>query len=198
MGAERLVQGHGGAMGTGGEQVELPQQMDLFSALFQEGGEWFVLHTKSRQEKVVAEDLENLAVPHFLPLISQVRYYGRRKIKVAMPLFPGYLFVRGTREQVFVVDRAKRLVSIIPVTDQQQLNWELKNLNLALANNVSLDPYPSLKTGTRVEVRSGPLRGLQGVIETRSQPNRLILQVQMLGRAVSLEIEASLLDPMMP
>jgi transcription antitermination factor NusG len=93
-----------------------------------------------------------------------------------------------------VVDRAKRLVSIIAVTDQPQLNWELKNLSLALANNVSLDPYPALKIGTRVEVRSGPLRGLQGLVESRGQMNRLILQVQMLGRGMSLEIEASLLD----
>jgi hypothetical protein len=44
-------------------------------------------------------------------------------------------------------------------------------------------------------VRSGPLRGLQGIIEHRGRVNRLILQVEMLGQAVSLEVEASLLDP---
>jgi transcription antitermination factor NusG len=52
-----------------------------------------------------------------------------------------------------------------------------------------------LKKGVRVEVRSGPFRGLQGVIEGRASANRLILQVDLLGRAVSLEIDPTLLDP---
>ena len=36
--------------------------------------------------------------------------------------------------------------------------------------------------------------GLQGLVEDRSRSDRLILQIDMLGRAVSLEIDASLLD----
>ena len=176
------------------QEVGFIEGFDLFSLSVEQAPTWFVLHTKSRQEKAVAADLESLRVPHFLPLVKQARHYGRRKIHVALPLFPGYLFVRGTKQQVYLADRTKRLVSIIPVSDQEQLNWELKNLNLALSNNASLDPYPSLKAGTRVEVRSGPFRGLQGLIETHGQGDRLILQVQMLGRGMSLEIEASLLD----
>jgi transcription antitermination factor NusG len=48
----------------------------------------------------------------------------------------------------------------------------------------------------RVEVRSGPFRGLQGVIEEVGRNDRLILQVQTLGRAVCLEIDGALLDPL--
>ena len=58
------------------------------------------------------------------------------------------------------------------------------------------DPHPFLKAGVRVEVRSGPLRGLQGFVERRTGINRLILlQIEMPGRAVSLEIDPPLLDP---
>jgi hypothetical protein len=46
-----------------------------------------------------------------------------------------------------------------------------------------------------VEVRSGPLRGVQGLIETRLGVSRLILQVQMLGQAVVLEVDGALLEP---
>jgi transcription antitermination factor NusG len=176
-------------------EIGTTADFELFSLPSDNSSVWHVLHTKSRQEKAFSEDLTMLGVPHFLPLQNQARYYGRRKIRVALPLFSGYLFVRGTREQVFKSDRAKRLVSIIPVVDQVQLNWELKNLSLALSNNAELVPYRSLQAGTRVEVRSGPFRGLQGLIEAKGQGDRLILQVQMLGRAMSFEIEASLLDP---
>jgi transcription antitermination factor NusG len=168
---------------------------DLFSSPSEPSRIWYVLHTKSRQEKVVAADLASLGLPHFLPLVSEVRHYADRKAKVALPLFPGYVFVRGSLDKLYPVDRNKRLVNIIPVAAQNELNWELKNLNMALLNDVALYPYEILKRGTRVEVRSGPLRGLQGLIENRGQADRLVLQVEMLGRAMSLEIEASLLDP---
>ena len=88
-----------------------------------------------------------------------------------------------------------QLLRIIEVADQQQIEWEIKNLQLAIEKAVPLDPYPYLRMGTRAEVRSGPFRGLQGVIEQRPRPDRLMLQVDMLGRAVSVEIDGSLLEP---
>jgi transcription antitermination factor NusG len=158
-------------------------------------GNWHVLHTKSRQEKVVAADLAAMGIGHYLPLVKQVRYYGRRKAKVAMPLFPGYVFLRGNLDQVYAADRTKRIANIIAVNAQEQLDWELRNLFLALSKDAELTPFTYLKKGVRVEVRSGPFRGLQGIIEGRGTANRLVLQVDLLGRAVSLEIEGALLDP---
>jgi transcription antitermination factor NusG len=158
-------------------------------------GHWHVLHTKSRQEKVVAADLAAMGIAHYLPLVRQVRYYGRRKAKVAMPLFPGYVFLRGSLDQVYAADRTKRIANIIAVNAQDQLDWELRNLHLALSKDADLTPFPYLRKGVRVEVRSGPFRGLQGVIEGPAAESRLVLQVDLLGRAVSLEIEGALLDP---
>jgi len=160
-----------------------------------EVGNWHVLHTKSRQEKIVAADLAAMGIAYYLPLVKQVRYYGRRKAKVALPLFPGYVFLRGSLDQVYAADRTKRIANIISVNAQEQLDWELRNLHLALSKDAALTPFPFLRKGVRVEVRSGPFRGLQGIIEGRAAENRLILQVDMLGRAVSLEIDGALLDP---
>ena len=71
---------------------------------------------------------------------------------------------------------------------------ELTNLRLALEAGDRIDPYPFLKKGVRVEVTSGPLRGLEGLVEERCGVHRLILQIEMLGQAVSLEIDASQLE----
>jgi transcriptional antiterminator NusG len=157
-------------------------------------GTWFVLHTKSRQEKAMAGDLAARKVAHFLPLVTKTRSSGSRKIKVEEPLFPGYLFLRGSQDDVYNADRTKRVAHIITVPNQQRLIWELRNLAMALQNKTPLDPYPYLKEGVRVEVTSGPLRGLQGIIESRSSIDRLILSVEILGRAVSVELQGALLD----
>lgn len=159
-------------------------------------GRWYVLHTRSRQEKALAADLVAMRIAHYLPLVRQVRYYGKRKALVDLPLFPGYVFLRGTSEQAYRADDTDRVACIIRVPDQARLDGELRNLHLALSRGVPLAPYPFLKKGVRVEVRSGPLRGLQGIVEQRSGGGRLILQVDMVAKAVSLEIDASLLEPM--
>lgn len=156
---------------------------------------WFILHTRSRQEKAIAATLHSMGVDHYLPLISKVQFYGRRKITVNAPLFPGYVFLFGQRDQAFDADRTGRIAQIIDVVDQQQLEHELENIQLALSNEVQLDPFPYLREGIQVVVRAGPLRGVRGLIESRTKCHRLILQVNVLGQASSLEIDGSLLEP---
>lgn len=158
-------------------------------------GDWFVLHTRSRQEKVLTADMMAMGVSVYLPLQRQLRYHGRREVRTALPLFPGYVFLRGTVEQAYLADRTKRVANIIRVADQLTIDLQLRNIHLALSHEAPLDPYPYLKKGVWVEVTAGPFRGLQGVVEDRLAADRLLLQVDMLGRALSLEIDPSLLEP---
>jgi transcription antitermination factor NusG len=166
-------------------------RLDLFEC---DDSPWHVLHTKSRQEKALSDGLTSMGLANFLPLFRQVRFYGKHKVVVNQPLFASYVFMRGTLDDVYRADRTKRVAHIIPVPDQRQLNDELRQIHLALQQDAQLDVFPYLTRGTRVEVRSGPLRGLQGVVEERGKQNRLILQIEMLGRAVSVELDAALLD----
>lgn len=157
-------------------------------------GSWYVLHTRSRQEKVLAAELSARDVGHYLPLITRTRYRGPRKVVVDEPLFPGYVFLFGDVDQAYFADRTKRVANIIPVPDQRRFEGELRIIRLALSQDAKLDPYPHLARGVRVEVRSGPFRGLQGIIEDKAKEARLILQVDVLGRAVSLEIQGASLE----
>lgn len=156
---------------------------------------WFVLQTKSRQEKALAGELSAMRLAHYLPLMKHNRLHGGRKAVVEEALFPGYLFLLGSIDEAYQADRTNRVANIIRVPDQNHLEWELNNIKLALERSAMLNPYPHLVMGRRVEVRSGPFRGLQGVIEDRRKEARLILKVDVLGRAVSLEIDGGMLEP---
>jgi transcription antitermination factor NusG len=156
---------------------------------------WRVVHTKSRQEKALAEYLESRQIEHYLPLVRRVKYYGRRKFAVSMPLFPGYLFLRGGLEEAYLTERTDRVVRVIPVTDQAALEADLREVRFALDRNAGLEPTSAPEVGSWVEVRAGPFRGLRGVVERGMPEDRLILRVRMLGRAAELEIDRSLLSP---
>jgi len=162
------------------------------------GLRWHVLQTKSRQEKMLAESLKARGLNCFLPLVDVDRNYGGRRAKVELPLFPGYLFLQGTLEDVYAADRTKRVARVIDVFDQDKLSEELRNVRLALETadaGVRFDPFPYLKLGIRVEVTAGPMRGVRGVIEDRRKRDRLILQVDVLGQATSLEVDSAVLTP---
>src|SRR3954467_3216626 len=93
---------------------------------------WHVLQTKSRQEKALAETLLARGVRCFLPLVDVKRMYGSRRETVEFPLFPGYLFLQGSLEDVYTADRTKRVAKVIPVFDQAKLAEELRSVELAL------------------------------------------------------------------
>jgi transcription antitermination factor NusG len=170
------------------------EERDCFSQTRDLSVLWHVLYVKSRQEKALSKDLTELGIGHYLPQRNDLKYYGKRRFIVSAPLFPGYLFLHDTREQLYRSERTGRVVSILPVRDQNRFDLELRNIKLALELKAPLSPHRLLDKGCRVEVRAGPFRGLQGVVEDPANMNRIVLQVEMLGRAVSMEIDGRLLD----
>lgn len=156
---------------------------------------WFVLHTKSRQEKALADDLRARGIGLYLPLVKAVRYYGRRKFQVEQPLFPGYVFLHGEREDSFTADRTGRVVSILQVSDQEGFADEVAQIRTVLERDGTLSACDPIANGTLVEVKSGPFRGVRGVVERGMPRDRLVIQVTMIGKGSELEIDRSLLEP---
>ncbi len=156
---------------------------------------WHVIHTRSRQEKALARTLTAAGIEHFLPLIRCARFCGHRKRFIDEPLFACYLFLHGPVEATYLARTTKRVANVINVADQQRFVRELEQIQLALDNGAVLSPYPYLEVGRRARVSGGPFRGIEGMIETFPRPDRLVLQIEALGRATSLEIDAGLLQP---
>lgn len=160
--------------------------------------QWFVLHTRSRQEKVVAADLTARRIRHFLPLQEERHGHRGRNRPITRPIYPGYVFLFGAQEAVYPIDRNRRLVRIIPVVDQARLTWELTNLQQLLERGIRVERHATVDRGVRVEMHAGPLQGIQGVVENVVSPRRLVLQVEMLGQATAVEVDASDLTPIDP
>ena len=157
-------------------------------------GSWFVVRTRSRHERILARHLRDRRIAHFLPLARVTRDYAGYQANVESPVFPGYVFLRGTLDDVHAADRTRRVTEVMPVSDQSQLDAELRNLHAALLSNAPLAPSPYLHSGVRARVREGPFAGLQGVVEDVARRDRIILQVNVLGSAVSLEIQGDVFE----
>jgi transcription termination/antitermination protein NusG len=156
---------------------------------------WWVAHTRSHHEKALAFHLLGWEIPYFLPMAEKTTIIRGRRFRVMMPLFPGYLFFAGDAEARYKALTTSHIANVIPVADQNRLVAELSQIQQALGSRVGLDPYPYLRKGAECVIRSGPLRGIRGVIVNRRGNVRLVLRVSMLGQAVSAEIDPSLVEP---
>ena len=157
-------------------------------------GQWWVAHTKARNEKALAWDLLRREIFYFLPMVEKLRASRGRKVKSIMVLFPGYVFLCGGEGDRYSAMTTNRIASTIDVIDQNRLVRELSGIQQALATPEQLDPFPYLRTGRKCVVTAGPLKGVEGLLVRRKSISRLVLQVHVLGQAVATEIDASLLE----
>jgi transcription antitermination factor NusG len=159
--------------------------------------QWYAVYTRANHEKRVAEQFGERSVQHFIPLYDSVRRWKDRQVKLRMPLFPGYLFVRVTpREQIRVlqVPGVARLVgfsgSPTPLADE-----EIEGLRDALAEGVRAEPHPYLRVGRRVRITTGPLSGREGILKRWKGDLRVVLSTDLIQRSVLVDVDASSVVP---
>ena len=157
-------------------------------------GTWWVVHTKSRNEKALASNLVAKSVHYFLPMVTKISRKSGRKFKSFLPLFSGYLFFCGNENDRLEVLKTNRAAGIIEVKNQPELIEELAQIQRAIVSGADLAPHKYIEKGKLCRVTSGPLSDLKGiVIESRDQ-TRLILQIDMLGQSASVEIATDMIE----
>jgi transcriptional antiterminator RfaH len=156
---------------------------------------WSLIHTKPRQEKVLADELRNRDIPHYLP-VTKCRAVTRGRPRVTRaPQFPGYLFLWGDSDQRLSALKTNRIVATHRIDDQLQLANQLWDLADLIEKGVPLRIEERLAAGQYVRVKSGLLKGKCGIVTKRAGKTRLFVYINELLGGVSLEIEQHYLEP---
>jgi transcriptional antiterminator RfaH len=167
---------------------------DLFCQECHSDEQWWVLHTKPRCEKSLARILKREGISFFLPQGRTKRKHQRRWVTTHLPLFPGYLFLRGTDDSRTAAIQTNKVVATLEVDNQGQLHRELTALHQVVNSSEEVAPAPSIEPGCPVEVVRGALTGLRGVVSRCDGVARIILEVKMLNRGVSVQVEEWMLQ----
>jgi len=157
-------------------------------------GSWWVGHTKSRNEKSLAWDFIRKDVSYFLPMGWKVRRHKGRTIRSLLPLFSGYIFFCAKENQRVEVLRTNRLANLIAVKDQQKLLKELGQIEKSIQAGAVLTPHKYIKAGQICRVTGGALAGLEGIVVRSKSVTRLVLQIDMLGQAASVEVDTEMIE----
>lgn len=155
--------------------------------------EWFAIWTRSRHEKQVRDQLLQKQVEVFLPTITKWSRWKDRKKQVEWPLFPGYCFARFDVLDRLPVLKCDGVVSIIGTDGLPSPipPVEIDSIRHLIESELQFDPCPLIKEGMMVEVKAGPLKGVVGRLVRKGAHARLVLSVDLIGQAVSVEVDAS-------
>lgn len=163
----------------------------------QETDDWYVLYTMPRSEKKVACEISSLGMESFLPTQRVIRQWSDRRKKLQMPLFPGYVFVKTSGFRTTSVLKIKQVVNLVSIERKPVV---VRDSEIALikrvvskAENVEHEEY--LQVGDKVMVVEGEFTGVEGMIINKKGRTRLLLRVEGISRAFSMDISASQVEP---
>jgi transcription antitermination factor NusG len=83
---------------------------------------------------------------------------------------------------------------LIVVEDQDKLVQELLPIETMLKLGKTVLPHDYIQIGQKCRVIAGPLAGSVGMVVQTPKETRLILQVDMLGQAASVEIDSDMVE----
>ena len=182
----------------------LPRQRDVFPAGLLDGGQsdpfgkaaaaedarWIAFYTLARREKDLMRKLEAAHVPFYAPLIPRRLHTAGGRVRHSyVPLFPGYVFAPVDDEQRRDALATNTVARWLPIPDEELLVSDLRAIKRLIDSEHPLTPEARIDPGQFVRVKSGPLRGVEGIVLKRRGEQRLMVAVRFLNQGASIELE---------
>jgi transcription antitermination factor NusG len=158
---------------------------------------WYAVFTLPQNEKSVVKHLYMREIDSFLPTYETVRIWkNRQRMKIVLPLFPTYLFVRiNSRERAKVLHSpgVLRIVGnsreCTPLPDS-----DVEFLRSGFCRHL-IEPYHDLVVGEKVRIKGGIMQGLEGTLVRKSGSTRFVLTLEMINQHAAIQIDAEDLEP---
>jgi transcription antitermination factor NusG len=158
-----------------------------------EESNWYAVHTMARHEKRVAAQIEEKHVCTFLPLLGQIHRWSDRRVRVEVPMFSCYAFVRivHTVEERLKVLRTPGVLGFVgserqgtPIPEEQ-----IESIRTAINEKIPCFPHAFISAGRRVRIRGGSLERVEGILVRQGGDESLVLSVELLHRSVAIRVE---------
>ena len=153
---------------------------------------WYVLHTRSRFEQVVFDGLEGKSLEAFLPKMTVMSKRRDRRMKIRVPIFPGYIFVKSDlnpyeRLEIVKTIGVVRLIGNkdgpIPVPDDA-----IDSLQIMAAGDSPILTGTRLRKGDPVMVVEGPFTGVAGTFVRYKGHGRVVVAIDALGQYAAVDV----------
>ncbi|WP_343616061.1 UpxY family transcription antiterminator [Flavobacterium sp.] len=150
---------------------------------------WYVLYTKPKWEKKVAEKLTQMGIVCYCPLISQIKQWSDRKKKVEVPLFNSYVFVQmadSDRNSVFQIAGVVRYLFWLgkpAIVRDEEINIIKTSLQ---SDNIADISVTSIQVGDKIKLEYGAFSNQSAIVKEVSK-NYYVLVLESLGCVLKIK-----------
>jgi transcription antitermination factor NusG len=159
---------------------------------------WYVLTTKSRQEKKVAETLKNAGFTVYCPLQNVKRKWSDRIKIVEEPLFSSYIFIH--------IEASKRNEIFNFVTSIRYLFWLRKPAVVRTEEIEAIQKWlghfdheyiqvEKFEKGSLVQLKSGPFMEQKALLVDYGQ-NKAVIRLKSVGLQLTVKLKENEILPL--
>lgn len=157
---------------------------------------WFVLKTKSANEKKTTKQLSEDGYTVFLPMIEKVRQWSDRKKKISVPLIPCVVFVKCEQKELNRFYNYTGVINILKYLNEPAIVREFEIQNLIILekefNGIAIEvSHEKFEIGQLVRVIQGPFKDLIGESIKHNGKHRMMVKVEMLNAEYIVNIPRS-------
>ena len=157
---------------------------------------WYAVFIVPQNEKSVVKHLGVREIESFCPTYETFRVWkNRQRMKLSLPLFPGYLFVHihpRERNKVLQSPGVLQIVGkkreYLPLPDS-----EIEFLRSGVCHQ-KIEPYRELVIGDKVRIKRGVMQGVQGTLVRRGSNMRFVLTLELINQHAAIQVDAEDLE----
>lgn len=147
---------------------------------------WYALYTKPRHEFKVEDNLNELEIENYLPIVTRLKQWSDRKKKVTEPILRGYIFVNADEKERL---KALNIYSVIKCVSEggspaKIPAWQIENLQRMLKIKSDFFLHDGLIPGSKIEIVDGPFKGVVGTLLSSPSGKTLAVSLDLLNRTI--------------
>ncbi len=159
--------------------------------------QWYVMYTKSRSEKKVADRLEEKGIEAYLPIVEELRQWSDRKKKVQKALFNGYVFVKISRKDLWEALQVPGAVKFVNFSGEHAVvrEEEISTIRRILETGIAVEADSSnIDPGQEVKILGGPLEGMRGECVQKGNKDYFIVRIPGIHQNLLVNIPRKYLE----
>jgi transcription antitermination factor NusG len=153
---------------------------------------WYAVYTYPKHEKSAVRHLTERGVDTFHPTYVRERTWkNRQRVKLELPLFPSYLFVRIDKRQRCTVLGSPGVLRLLGnSTGPEAIPDPVIDLLRCDLMKDKVEPQPEIVAGQKVRIRKGVMQGVEGVLVRKKNSLWFVLSIDLINQRAMVEVKA--------
>lgn len=155
---------------------------------------WYVIYTRSRQEKTLSEKLSAAGFHTYVPLVKRSVQWSDRQKETDVPLFNSYVFIKGICDK----HRIREYKGVVRFLDFGNGPAKVSQKEIDILKSIirygydirEIEDLNNLKVGSKVMIIGGPLKGMVGELIANTEEDWFVISFESINSSIQVRVSS--------